>query len=375
MSEQVKFEYSAFWSKISEFQEKLGEFWFIHEAVEAADSNDIFHSEGIETPGRISFLIGETAPFYVDFQYFNYEFDDDEAAKEHWKGKLEGWQKEGASWAVEKVSAITPKFENLVYAKPEDLNSAGLDFTDVATTLATEVPRDFGGLVYGTDQWEGVAAFNFFNNFYNPMVDCVDNQEWLANMLMRGCAFAKGIIDAGQHSCMTTVTTMVERVQDALEQRQDAHSISPSEWIVIAETALSLVDYIPLLDAVKTKPTGIDETPEPEAGTSYGDQAKGAAEGFLGWAKDKIPEDAKYDEKASEWKPEGLAKDFSDAVDTINKNVKTHWDAFETDFVNGLKEQVDTIEKANLLVVKRPDLASGNVPPGDFHHESSDQYS
>ena len=55
--------------------------------------------------------------------------------------------------------------------------------------------------------------------------------------------------------------------------------------------------------------------------------------------------------------------------------MKTHWDAFETDFVNGLKEQVDTIESANLLVVKRPDLASGNVPPGDFHHESSDQYS
>ncbi len=78
------------------------------------------------------------------------------------------------------------------------------------------MPKDFGGLAYGTDQWEGDAAFNFFNNFYNPMVDCVDNQEWLANMLMRGCAFAKGIIDAGQHSCMTTVTTMVERVQDAL---------------------------------------------------------------------------------------------------------------------------------------------------------------
>ncbi len=215
MSEQVKFEYSAFWSKVTEFQEKLGEFWFIHEAVEAADANDIYHSEGIETPGRVSFYIGETAPFWVDFQYFNFEFDDDEAAKEHWKGKLDGWQKEGASWAVDKVTAITPKFNDLVYAKPEDLNSAGLDFTDVATTLATEVPRDFGGLVYGTDQWEGVAAFNFFNNFYNPMVDCVDNQEWLANMLMRGCAFAKGIIDAGQHSCMTTVTTMVERVQDA----------------------------------------------------------------------------------------------------------------------------------------------------------------
>ena len=215
----------------------------------------------MERPGRISFLIGETAPFHVTFQFFSFEFDDEEAAEKHWKEKLDGWQKEGASWAVDKVSAITPRFDNLVYAKPEDLESAGLDFTDVATTLATEVPNDFGGLAYGTDQWEGVAAFNFFNNFYNPMVDCVDNQEWLANMLMRGCAFAKGIIDAGQHSCMTTVTTMVERVQDALEQRQDAHSISPSEWLVIAETALSLVDDIPLLDAVKTKPTGVDETP------------------------------------------------------------------------------------------------------------------
>ena len=62
-------------------------------------------------------------------------------------------------------------------------------------------------------------------------------------------------------------------------------------------------------------------------------------------------------------------------MDRINTNVKTHWDAFETDFVNGLEEQVDKVEAANLLVVKRPDLAGGNVPPGDFHHESSDQYS
>ncbi len=121
---------------------------------------------------------------------------------------------------------------------------------------------------------------------------------------------------------------------------------------MIAETALSLVDYIPLLDAVKTSPTGVDETPEPEGGTSYGDQAKGVAEGFLGWAASKIPADATYDEKASEWKPEGLAKDFSDAVDTINKNVKTHWDAFDSDFATGLKEQVDTVESKNLLVVK-----------------------
>ena len=375
MSKQVTFEYGAFWDKISEFQEKLGEFWFIHQAVEAENANSIYHSEGIETPGRVSFYIGETAPFWVDFQFFDFEFDEEEEAKKHWQEKLDGWQKEGATWAVDKVSAITPKFNDLVYAKPEDLESAGYDFTDISTTLATEVPKDFGGLAYGTDQWEGVAAFNFFNNFYNPMVDCVDNQEWLSDMLMRGCAFAKGIIDAGQHSCMTTVTTMVERVQDALEQRQDANSISPSEWVVIAETALSLVDYIPLLDAVKTSPTGVDETPPAEGGEGYGEHAKGVAEGFLGWAKDKIPEDAKYDEKASEWKPEGLATDFSDAVDKINTHVKTHWDAFETDFVNGLKEQVDKIEGANLLVVKRPDLAGGNVPPGDFHHESSDQYS
>ena len=62
MSKQVTFEYGAFWDKISEFQKKLGEFWFIHQAVEAEDANSIYHSEGIETPGRVSCDIGRPRP-------------------------------------------------------------------------------------------------------------------------------------------------------------------------------------------------------------------------------------------------------------------------------------------------------------------------
>ena len=63
---------------------------------------------------RTSLLVGEKYPFYLDFVNYDFEYDDEAAARQHWEKERGRWKSSASSWAVEQVAALRPRFDTII---------------------------------------------------------------------------------------------------------------------------------------------------------------------------------------------------------------------------------------------------------------------
>ncbi|MFC4784368.1 hypothetical protein ACT8ZV_07840 [Nocardioides sp. MAHUQ-72] len=369
MSEpQVPFSDSEFSSKFDEFETLLVDFGTITLALDAYQANQDWHHEstmGVEY--RTSVMVGEKYPFSLTFTLYDFEAGSEDAARAHWEKERSGWASYADGWARGKVAELKPRFDTIIDPWPGHLESAASEFEDIRIVLGTQVPDDFAQLDYSESHWEGLTATNFFNNFYNLMPQCVDNQAWVAEMLQNACGAAKSVIDMGRNSAMNTVAAMVSRADEALRARQDAHSISPTEFLTITSTILDLIDIIPIAvpDSMQQYVEKFDEV--------TGD-ARSTASTLIGYAEDSIPEKSAVPQTAASQRPEGVVADFHTAIDSIGDNLTKAWDQLDVDYLVKVDKNIDALEELSLLWLRSPDLAQGPGGPGGFHHNSSNQY-
>jgi hypothetical protein len=365
---QVRFDDATFSAKFSEFEELLVDFGTITLALDAYEANKDWHHESTMGPTyRSSVLVGKKYPFSLSFELYDFEAGGEEEAQSHWEGERKGWESFAHTWASGKVSELKPRFDTIITPWPGHLETAASEFQDIRTVLGTQVPDDFAQLDYSESHWHGQAASNFFNNFYNVFPQCVANQGWVAEMLQNACGAAKSVVDMGRNSAMNTLAAMVNRVDDALRARQDAHSISPTEFLTIASTILDLIDIIPI--AIPDKMQQYAEQFEKATG-----DARSTASTLIGYAEDALPDAVQTTQSAGSQRPEGVVSDFHTAIDCIHTNLGSAWDQVDADYLSKVEKNVSTLEHLGLLWLRRPDLAEGPGGPGGFHHESSTQY-
>jgi len=365
---QVAFDRGRFESDFTDFETMLKDFGAITLALDAYGSNQDWHAESTMGPEvRTSLLVGEKYPFTLTFVSYDFEFDDEEAARRHWESERNGWKSQAASWATEQVAALRPRFDTIVDPYPFQMSAAGSEFEDIRIALGTQVGDDFAQLEYSQSHWHGQAANNFFENFYNPFPQCVINEAWVSEMLQNACNAAKAVLDMGRTSAMNTVSAMKTRVEAALAARQDAHSISATEFLTIAGEILGLLDLLPI-----AVPKSLEEYLDKfEQATG---EARAGAAAVIGYAEKAIPEDATSTQVASTQRPEGLVRDFGAAIDAILTNLDAAWSQLDSQYLTKVAHNVSALEQLKLLWLPRPDLASGPGTPGGFHHESSTQY-
>jgi hypothetical protein len=366
---QVPFDRGQFESDFTDFETMLVDFGWITLALDAYEGNKDWHAEaGMGTQIRTTLLVGEKYPFTLTFVNYGFEQDDEEAARQYWEKESDGWKSFAQGWAPDKVAALRSRFDTIVDPYPFQMSSAGSEFEDIRIALGTQVGDDFAQLEYSQSHWHGQAANNFFENFYNPFPQCVINEAWVAEMLQNACNASKAVLDMGRVSAMNTVSAMKTRVEQALAARQDAHSISPTEFLTVASEILGLLDLLPI-----AIPDHLEKYVE-KFDDATGD-ARGGAAAVIGYAEKAIPAESTYTESAGSQRPEGLVSDFHAAIDNINTHLDGAWSELDSQYLTKVDHNIAALEELTLLWLPRPDMASGPGTPGDFHHESSNQYS
>jgi len=366
---QVAFDRGQFESDFTDFATMLKDFGTITLALDAYKANQDWHHEStMGTQLRTSLLVGEKFPFSLTFVNYDFEYADEEAARQHWEKERDSWKSSAEGWASEQVEGLRPRFDTIVNPYPFQMSAAGSEFEDIRIALGTQVGDDFAQLEYSQSHWHGQAASNFFENFYNPFPQCVINQAWVSEMLQNACNASKAVLDMGRTSAMNTVSAMKTRVEAALAARQDAHSISSTEFLTIASEILGLLDLLPI-----AVPRSLEDYLD-KFEQATGDARAGAA-AVIGYAQEAIPEESTVTQVAATQRPEGLVGDFGAAIDKIQTNLSAAWSELESSYLAKVDHNVGVLEQLGLLWLPRPDLASGPGTPGGFHHESSTQYS
>jgi hypothetical protein len=367
-TEQVPYDDGEFSAKLSEFEELLADFKTVMLATDANDSNEQYHSES--TMGvvyRTSVTVGEKYPFSLTFELYDFEAADEAAALEHWRGKREEWVAEAREYAASEVAALRPRFDRLTDPWPTHLSIAAGEFEQIATALRTQIGDDWAQLEYSQSHWHGHTASRFFNNYYNKFPICVSNLAWVAEMLQGGCAAGKGVLDMGRNSAMNTVVAFVERADMSLQAHRDWNSIDATEFLTIASTVLGLLDLLPIV-----VPSNLDDYIE-QFEEATGD-ARGGAAAAIGYAEDLVPEADAETFTVAKTGTDGLMEDLYTSIGDIESNLDSAWQNVDADYTSKVRTNIQALESMNLLWLPNPDVAQGPPPPGEWYHESSNQY-
>jgi hypothetical protein len=365
---QVAFDRGQFESDFTDFGKMLVDFGWITLALDAYEANKDWHAEsGMGTQIRTSLMVGEKHPFSLTFTNYDFEFEDEEEARKHWEKESSGWKSFAEGWAPDKVATLRSRFDTIINPYPFQMSAAGSEFEDIRIDLGTKVGDDFAKLEYSQSHWHGQAASNFFENFYNPFPLCVLNEAWVSEMLQNGCNAAKAVLDMGRTSAMNTVSAMKKRLEEALAAKQDAHSISVTEFLTMASEILKIIDLLPI-----AIPDHLEKYVE-KFNKATGDARKGAG-ALIGYADKAIPEESTITQSAGTQRPEGWVSDFSAAIDEIDTDLDRAWANLDSQYLTKVEHNIGALEEMKLLWLPRPDMASGPGTPGGFHHESSSQY-
>lgn len=365
---QAAFDRGQFESDFIAMRDLIVDFGWITLAIDNYEFNqDFYHEQGMGQQYRSTITVGTKYPFSLTFLNYDYQYDDEAAAKAYWENESDGWKSFSEGWGPPQLEALRTRFDTIVDPFPFQMSMAGSEFEDIRTALGTQVGDDFAQLEYSQSHWHGQAASNFFENFYNPMPQCVLNEAWAAEMLQNACNASKAVLDMGRVSAMNTATAMKKRLEEALAARQDAHSISVTEFLTIASEILGLLDLLPI-----AVPDHLEQYLE-KFEDATGEARQGAA-ALIGYAEEAIPADATYTQSAGTQRPEGWMSDFTAAIDSIHTNLDSAWTQLNTQYVAKVEHNIAALEQLNLLWLPRPDMANGASGPGGFHHESSGQY-
>ena len=364
----MQFDRGDFESAFSDCEKMLVDFGWITLALDAYESNrDWHHEHGMNALIHTTVMVGEKNPFSLMFTNYSFEFEDEDEAQAHWDKERDGWKSFAEGWAPDKIATLRSRFDTIIDPYPFQMSMAGSEFEDIRTALGTKVGDDFAKLEYSQSHWHGEAAGNFFENFYNPFPLCVLNEAWVAEMLQNACNASKAVLDMGRTSAMNTVSAMKTRLEQALAAKQDAHSISVTEFLTMAGEILKILDLLPI-----AIPDHLEAYVE-KFNEATGEARKGSS-ALIGYAEKAIPDDATVTQTAPTQRPEGWVSDFTTAVDKIDTDLDAAWSNLESKYLTKVEHNISALEGLGLLWLPRPDMATGAAAPGDFHHESSNQY-
>ncbi|GAB3260844.1 hypothetical protein [Nocardioides dilutus] len=361
------FERGAFESTLDKVGLLLGDLWAVDEALKLADPDHVRQSGGPVSPyGRVGVDIGRHHSFRASIFYTAPEQSSSPGTFPGVGDRHDGAQQlvdeladRGREWGSSVAESIRSAVQDLVRPVPGAFQDAVETLRGTLTNpLSTLIADDFAHLASHLSDWEGVAADEFADYFYNQVEVSVRNQAFVAESVCVGLAGSKAIVHLGQHSLMGMVLSAHDVLDDQLRQRQAAHAAtgpSTSDWLLIGATFLALAAAIP---------TGGGSLSIATAGVA----AASASSALLEFAASQV-EDGQTVTFEAISADEAMGQLF-DRTTQIRDHCATHWTQL-ADSVGELRGLVAQIEGEHLLYPRRPRLADGDVSPGSFHHESA----
>jgi hypothetical protein len=266
-----------------------------------------------------------------------------------------------SDWAYGEVGYSLHKLDDIVDMRPEEYAAAAAALQTVvdALTRKTRTTLTALGDFHG---WEGLAARNYYENFFKVVPETIANHAWLTRTLIDATLAAKAVVDLGQQSAMNLVSSACQTAKDALDAQADENTIDPAEVLIAAHKVVGILgEIVPLLP---TDLTGAKEVAKWLGSATGSEYTK-----YLGLAEKYAQDLDKHHLQAPD--PDSLLASIDETVTEIIDGNWNGWHHIESTHTYLAYQRLDGPVTMFPAV---PDIAHGNVPPGDFHHDSSDQY-
>lgn len=266
-------------------------------------------------------------------------------------------------WASDQVSYSLHKLDDIAGMRPEEYATAARALETVAISLFDKTPDTLTALTELGAEWEGLAARNYRENFFKVVPPSIGNHAWLSKALIDAIQVAKAVADIGQQSAMNLVEKGCETVKLALDAQADENTIDPQEVLIGLNTVVGILgEIVPFI------PTGLTEA------KAISDWLKENTDNTFTTALDLAAKHAADLDKQHLRgpDPDALFASIDESVEEIIAGNWKGWDNLESEHTHRAYQTLDAREGTMFPAV--PHIADGNVPPGDFHHSSSDQY-
>jgi hypothetical protein len=265
-------------------------------------------------------------------------------------------------WVSDEVSYSLHKLDDITGMRPEEYANAARALHTVGSGLFDKTPNTLTFLSELGSDWQGRAARNYRENFFKIVPPSIGNHAWLIKALSDAIQAAKAVTDIGQLSAMNLVEKGCETVKLALDAQADENTIDPQEVLIGLNAVVGIVnDIVPFI------PPGVSETAD---AISKWLASHSASTDFLGLAAAKAETLDKQHLRGPD--PDALFASIDESVEEILAGNWKGWDHVETEHTYRAYQTLGAREATMFPFV--PDIAEGDVPPGDFHHSSSDQY-
>jgi hypothetical protein len=212
---------------------------------------------------------------------------------------------------------------------------------------------DFGKLSELSSDWYGLAAKDFFNEFYNPFSKVREVQESLIKSVRAGFAISKGIVRFSQNSLMNAVVNTHEALREQLQAHSaGAPGVTNRQVLMVTSGALSILSTAVNVNRI------------------WAITAELASQ-IVGYTAQKLPDDA--DEVAIQGQ---TADEIFDSL-VQAKRVIDEYVSNQTDELRGqlaeVKDEVDALR--HRLHPARPHLADSEVRgPSDKQNDPDEFY-
>lgn len=267
-----------------------------------------------------------------------------------------------SDWAYGEVLYSLRKLDDIVTMRPDEYGAAAAALQSMADGLANRTRTTLTQLGEFRG-WEGLAARNYYENFFKVVPETIGNHGWLTRALIDGIVAAKTAVDLGQQSAMNLVERACETTKAALDAQADAHTVDPAEVIIAASAVIGILETI-----TPFAPSGLTEAKQVAAW--LGKITDSAYTKYLGLAAGALEGVQPHHLSAPD--PESLLASIEETVGEILGGNHDGWSVVEGRHTYPAYSLLDTSGLTMFPAV--PDIAAGPVPPGDFRHESSDAY-
>ena len=266
-------------------------------------------------------------------------------------------------WASDEVSYSLHKLDDITGMRPEEYANAAQALQNVGNGLFDKTPNTLTYLTELGSDWQGRAARNYRENFFKIVPPSIGNHAWLTGALMNAIQSAKAVTDIGQQSAMNLVEKACDTVKLALDAQADENTIDPQEVLIGLNTVIGIIGEI-----VPFVPTGVAEA-KAISDWLASFQNKDLTR-YLGLAATNAAKLDKQHLRGPD--PDALFASIDESVEEILAGNWKGWDHVESEHTYGAYQTLEARDGTMFPFV--PDIAEGDVPPGDFHHETSTQY-
>lgn len=238
----VQFDREQLVQMVNEIGDYLAELYYIEHVIRLREEVDFsrWYLVGFMTAHRPTNKI--VVELGIPEYRFNIEMRVLPAEEEAIRSQIESYQETAREKARGQIDFFRQSIGPLLHPKTSGFELIERRLNTVLSLHRITTEDDFGEISDLSSEWHGLAARDFFREFYNPFAKVREVQSDLIEALIGGFAIAKGIMRFSQNSLMNAVTNTHEALREQLQWHSSGdHGASAKKRVLMVSSSAASI--------------------------------------------------------------------------------------------------------------------------------------